>query len=118
MGRIANKPPAKDIQPDLPGADGPRPKVPASIKRLLPQYLEQEVLSGTARLAANKLKEKIFQLMMKEDIPVVLLQNGGKLVWKEGKDTLKYEPPKETDLPGGGEEANGGEEEPEGGGEE
>lgn len=108
MARIA-KPPAKDQQPDLPGADGPRPKVPASIKRMLPQYLEQEVAAGTARLAANQMKEKIFQLMMKEDIPVVHLANGGKLKWVEGKDNLKYEPPKETSLP----EANGSDSEEE-----
>lgn len=109
MPRIA-KTPAKELQPDLPGTDGPRPKIPASIKRLLPQYLEQEVAAGTARLGANQMKEKIFQLMMKENIPVVHLANGGKLKWVEGKDNLKYEPPKETPLAGASTDNEGEEE--------
>jgi hypothetical protein len=87
-----------NIQPDLPGASAPRPRLPKALKDLDEEICAAEQEAGEARSRSNELRGKALQIMLEKGIGHFPLSNGGEMVMKEGKKTLKYIAPKIKEL--------------------
>ena len=104
--------PGRGIQRELriPGDAKYRPKVPASIRKLLEPYCEVILQRAALSSQEDEYKKRILALMQKSHLTNVGLPNGGSLLYKPGKASLQYVPPKATRITEGGEEEESEEE--------
>ncbi len=96
-GRRGPKNPSREVQPTLPGTEEGLPKIPSSIKRLLPGHLE--TILERSRLSKQEADERktIGDLMIKYEVKKVPLDNGAFLVLQHTEeDKVRYVPAKEA----------------------
>jgi|SRR6185503_2494001 len=97
--RTGPKNPSREVQPALPGTEEGLPKIPASIKRLLPGHLE--TILERSRLSKQEADERktIGDLMIKHEVKKVPLDNGAFLVLQHTEeDKIKYVPAREKKV--------------------
>ncbi len=88
--------PSNAVQPIIPGTEEGLPKIPESIKRLLPDHLATIIKRSKLSKKEGEQRKEIGDLMIKHEINKVPLDNGAFLVREHIEDDkIKYVPAKE-----------------------